>query len=294
MSSPVVSTPAPSGSSSSFADQVLDWVLRHGKSAGAPEAHDLVLVVDHPALDAPSASATLGGCTWRIKPVTGELTLRDALLDAGRLVAIVPASFVVPMDLLGRAWLGRQVRVRPRDLVAALTSRPCEPISDEQIARAVEASLPQLREHRGGWSVAGTVSLREIRNVLLGLQLGAEHRFDREAPDALLARWLVEGPPQVTSPGLLGEALRQEHGKVGEWLAWSVTEGSLEGLVAAGALAGSSEGAAAAPHVSTVAGPSDRHRLRSVVEQAVRGAWAQNPTRARRVRPRASRWGMLR
>ena len=27
----------------SFTDQVLDWVLRHGKAAGAPEEHDLVL-----------------------------------------------------------------------------------------------------------------------------------------------------------------------------------------------------------------------------------------------------------
>lgn len=273
----------------SFSDQVLDWVLRHGKSAGAPEEHDLVLVVDHPALAEPSPSATLGGQTWRIKRVTGELTLRDALLEAGRLVAIVPTAFVVPMDLAGRAWLGRQARVRPRDLVAALTSRQCEPISDEKIAVAVEASLQQLQAHKGGWSVAGTVTVREIRNVLLGLQLGADNRFDREAPDALLARWLLQGAPEVTSPELLGEALRQEHGKVGEWLAWAVTEGSLEAMIAAGALVGSGEGAALAPAVSTVSGPSDRHRLRSVVEQAVRAAWPQNPGRVRRVLQDAER-----
>ena len=273
----------------SFSDQVLDWVLRHGKSAGSPEEHDLVLVVDHPALIEPSPSATLGGQTWRIKRVTGELTLRDALLEAGRLVAVVPTSFIVPMDLAGRAWLGRQVRVRPRDLVAALTSRQCEPISDEKIADAVEASLPQLQTHKGGWSVAGTVTVREIRNVLLGLQLGADNRFDREAPDALLARWLLRGAPEVTSPELLGEALRQEHGKVGEWLAWAVTEGNLEAMIAAGALVGSAEGVGVAPAISTVSGPSDRHRLRSVVEQAVRTGWQQNPSLVRRVLEDAER-----
>ena len=272
-----------SNPTTSFADQVLDWVLRHGKSAGTPEVHDLILVVDHPALGEPSASAALGGVDWRIRRVTGELTLREALLEAGRLVAIVPESFVVPMDLLGRAWLGRQVRVRPRDLVAALAGRPCEPIPDEQLAQAIEASLPQLRERRGGWSLAGTVSLREIRNVLLGLQLGVEQRFDREAPDVLLTRWLLEGSPHVTSPALLTEALRQEHGKVGEWLAWSVTEGNIEALVAAGALAGSTEGAAVAPAISSVSGPSDRHRLRSLVEQAVRVAWSKGPTTMRRI-----------
>jgi hypothetical protein len=273
----------------SFSDQVLDWVLRHGKAAGAPEDHDLALVYDHPSLAAPSPSAKLAGHTWRIRRVTGELTLRDALFDAGRLVAVVPHSFVVPMDLAGRAWLGRQVRVRPRDLVAALTGRPCEPIGDEALARAIEAALPQLQAFPGGWSVGGTVSAREIRNVLLSLQVGTQHRFDREAPEALLARWLVDGPPEITSVELLFEALRQEHGKVGDWLAWAVTDGSVDALVSAGALAGSAEGAAAAPTVSTVTGPGDRHRLRSVVEQAVRSAWERNPSRARRALEEAER-----
>jgi hypothetical protein len=265
----------------SYADQVLDWVLRHGKAAAAPEAHDLVLVIDHPALDDLSPSAALAGHTWRICRVTGELTLRDALLAAGRVVAIVPASFVVPMDLAGRAWLGRQARIRPRDLVAALTNRPCEPITDEALARGVEAALPKLRAMKGGWSVGGTVSARELRNVLLGLQVGSAHRLDREPPEALLARWIVEGPPEVTTAELLIEALRQEHGKVGDWLGWAVTAGSVGALVAAGALVGSAEGVQVAPEASTVRGPADRHRLRSVVEQAVRSAWEANPTRAR-------------
>lgn len=273
----------------SFADQVLDWVLRHGKAAGAAEEHELVLVYDHDALEDPSPSAELGGHTWRIKRVTGELTLRDALLDAGRLVAIVPNSFVVPMDLAGRAWLGRPVRVRPRDFVAALTLRPCEPIIDEQIAKAVEASLPQLRKMGSGWSVGGTVSVREIRNVLLGLQVGTEHRFDRESPDALLARWILEGPPEVTSAELLTQALRQEHSKLGAWLAWAVTDGTVEDVVAAGALAGSPEGVARSPEIPTVSGSSDRQRLKSVVEQAVRAAWGKNPTRTRRVLEAAER-----
>lgn len=266
----------------SFANQVVDWVLRHGKAAGAPEEHDLVLVYDHDALADPTPAAELGGHTWRLRRVTGELTLRDALLEAGRLVAVVPNRFVVPMDLAGRAWLGRPVRVRPRDLVAALTSRPCEPIADEQIAGAVEASLPQLRQMGSGWSVGGTVSVREIRNVLLGLQVGTEHRFDRESPDALLTRWILEGAPDVTSATLLTEALRQEHGKLGGWLAWAVTDGTVEDLVAAGAMSGSTEGVAHSPHVPTFTGPSDRQRLKSVVEQAVRTAWARNPTRTRR------------
>jgi hypothetical protein len=273
----------------SFSDQVLDWVLRHGKASGSPEEHDLVLVYDHPALAGPSPSAKLGGQTWRIRRVTGELTLRDALLEAGRLVAVVPQSFIVPMDLAGRAWLGRQLRVRPRDLVAALTGRPCEPIADEALARAVEAALPQLQAMQGGWSVGGTVNAREIRNVLLGLQVGTQHRFDREPPEALLARWLVEGSPEVTSAELLSEALRQEHGKVGDWLAWAVTEGSVDALVAAGALAGTAEGAAVAPELAARAGPSDRHRLRSIVEQAVHAAWKKNPTRVLRALDDAER-----
>lgn len=273
----------------SFADQVLRWVLHHSKTAGAAEDHVLVLVYDHPALAEPSPSANLVGQTWRIRKVTGELTLRDALLEAGRLVAIVPQSFVVPMDLAGRAWLGRPARVRPRDLVSALTHRPCEPIGDEALARAVEASLPRLQEMSGGWSVGGPVTVREIRNVLLGLQLGGGHRLDREAPERQLAHWIVDGAPDVTSAGLLTEALRQEHGKVGDWLAWSLTDGSLEALVAAGALAGTPEGIAVSPLISSGLSVSDRHRLRSMVEQAVRLAWEQNPTLARRSLEEAER-----
>jgi len=262
-----------------FTDRVLDWVLRHGKAAGDPGAHDLVLVCDHPALAEPSPAERLGGRTWRIRRVTGELTLRDALLEAGALIAVVPESFRPPMDLVGRAWLNRIVRVRPRDIVAALSKRPCEPVTDEALAKAIEAALPQLQAMEGLWSVGGTVNKREIRNVLLGLQLGSGSRLDRETPDVLLTRWILDGVPDVTAPELLHEALRQEHGRIGEWLAWSASEGSLEALVSAGALAGSKEGANQMPEIPGLSGSSDRHRLRSVVEQAVRAAWAQRSSR---------------
>jgi len=264
-----------------FTDQVLDWVLRHGKAAGDPDTHDLVLVCDHPALAEPSPAAKLGSRTWRIRPVTGELTLRDALLEAGALIALVPESFRPPMDLVGRAWLNRIVRVRPRDIVAALSKRPCEPVSDESLAKAIEAVLPKLQAMEGLWSVGGTVSKREIRNVLLGLQIGAGSRLDRDTPDALLTRWILDGPPQVTTPELLLEALRQEHGRLGEWLAWAVSEGRLEELVAAGALAGSPEGTALMPEIPGLTGASYRQRVRSLVEQALRAAWAKDSSRCR-------------
>ncbi len=273
----------------SFGDRVLDWVLRHGRAAGAPEERDLVLVHDHPGLEELSPSATLSGQPWRIARVTGELTLRDALYEAGRLVAVVPGTFQPPLDLIGRAWLSRQVSVQPRDLIAALTGRPCEPIADPQLASAVEDALPQLKALDGTWSVGGTVGEREIRNVLLGLQLGADHRFDRETPESLLRRWILEGPPTVTSAALLAEALRLEHARHGIWLAWALTEGSVAQLVAAGALAGSEEGSRLAPELPSLSGASDRHRLRSVVEQAVRAAWAQDAEKARAALQEAER-----
>ena len=88
-------------------ERVLDWMLRRLQQTVRCE-HDLVLVRDSPVLADVGPSIDVRGEPWRVARVTGELTLRDALPEADRLIAILPPSFQsLPLDIAGRTYLRR-------------------------------------------------------------------------------------------------------------------------------------------------------------------------------------------
>ena len=269
------------------ADAVLDWMLRRLGQA-VPLEHDLVLVHDSPALADVGPSVDVRGEPWRVARVTGELTLRDALPEADRLVAIVPTTFPPPpMDLAGRAYLGRILDLRAEDVVAAASGRFCEALVDEGLVEAVFASLETLRRTAGRWSLGDLVTARELRTVLVSAELGAA-RLDRERDWELLARWIVEGAPTFRAPTLVKAALEEAQPRTGAWLAWALTEGSLEQLCTAGALLASTEGAERAPMPPGLSGERAQ-QLVELVDSALREVWRSAPSRARELLAEAER-----
>ncbi len=272
---------------SQVGDGALDWMLRRLTQAVRLE-HDLVLVHDSPALADVGPSIDVRGDPWRVARVTGELTLRDALPEADRLIAIVPTAFPPPpMDIAGRTYLGRILDLRAEDIVAAVSGRFCEALVDESVAQAVIDSLDTLRATAGRWSLGELVTAREVRAVLVGAELGAA-RLDRERDWELLARWIVEGAPTFRAVTLVRAALEEAQPRTGPWLAWALTDGTLQQLCTAGALLASSEGAAVAPAIPGL-GPGDRGNLVELVDSALREVWRQAPARAREVLVEAER-----
>lgn len=270
-------------------DSVLDWMLRRLNQAVRLERqHDLVLVRERPALADVGASADILGEPWRVARVTGELTLRDALPEADRLIAVVPTEFPpLPMDIAGRTYLGRILDVRAEDLVAAVSSRFCEALVDEKLAQGVFDSLDTLRTTVGRWSLGELVSAREVRSVLVGAELGAA-RLDRERDWELLARWIVEGAPTFRAPTLVQSSLEEAQPRTGRWLGWALTEGSLAVLCTAGALLASPVGAARAPLVAGVA-KDDAGQVVELVDSALREVWRRAPEKARQILVEAER-----
>ncbi|MFZ5476919.1 MAG: BREX-2 system phosphatase PglZ [Myxococcota bacterium] len=250
-------------------ERVLDACLRRLHQSEALR-HDLVLVREHVALSDCPPLATLRGDPWRIERVTGELTLRDALPDAGRLVAIVPATFLPPPDIAGRAWLGKAVEVRADDVVSGLTGRQCEPLPDDEVGAAVVASLDHLRQAAGRWSQYGIVTASEVRAVLVAAELGTEERLDRVRDTDLLARWILGRAPSTRTPDLLARALKEAHPRTGAWLAWAARTGDVPGLVAAGALGEHAQSVGLDPAPRNAA---EWRELRNLVDLAVREAW---------------------
>lgn len=259
----------------SFGERVLDWLFRHREKAVPPGDRDLVLVWEHTALADTPAQGSLLGEPWHIAHVTGELTLRAVLPDAGRLVAIVPPGFAAPADLAGRAWFGRPLEVQPRDLVAAAARRYCGPVADDALAAAVNDQWPALVERAPNWSADGPVTPREVRDVLLAVQLGTAARLDRLRMDELLSQWLVDGPP-TSSTALLGAALADTHGREGRWLAWALGQADgVDLLVTAGALAATDLPSDLSARIPGLATPPDRAALGRLVEVACRTAWGR-------------------
>lgn len=259
-----------------LAERILDACLRRVRSREWA-AHDLALVRAHPALAELPPTCTLLGETWRIESVTGELTLRDALPEAGRLVAVVPPGFVPPPDIGGRAWLNKPLDVRADDIVSGLTGRPCEPLPDEDLARAVVESLDLLAAQVGRWSQHGPVSEAEVRAVLVAADLGTDERLDRERDHHLLARWILQGAPRSRVPALLARALEESIPRTGRWLAWVARTGDVPALLAAGAVGAGPDGTwSVEPVPRTYA---DRQELRGLVDRAVRDAWRADEAR---------------
>jgi hypothetical protein len=268
-------------------DSVLDWMLRRLDQAVRLQ-HDLVLVHDGPALADVGHSVDIRGDSWRVARVTGELSLRDALPEADRLIAVVPVGFPpLPMDVAGRTYLGRILDVRAEDLVAAVSSRFCEALVDEKLAQGVFDSLDTLRATVGRWSLGELVSAREVRSVLVGAELGAA-RLDRERDWELLAHWIVDGAPTFRAPTLVQSALEEAQPRTGRWLAWALTDGSLPILCTAGALLASSAGEARAPMVPGLS-KGDAGQLVELVDSALREVWRRAPGRAREMLVEAER-----
>ncbi|GDX78537.1 hypothetical protein LBMAG42_03480 [Deltaproteobacteria bacterium] len=260
-----------------FGERALDACLRRGQQSEALK-HDLVLVRDHVVLRDVSASAVLLGEEWRIQRVTGELTLRDALPEASRLLAIVPPAFVPPLDIAGRAWLRKPVELRADDIVAALTGRDCEPLPEDEVGAAVLASLDRLRDQSSRWSQHGIVTAAEVRAVLVAAELGTDERLDRERDSDLLARWIIDRAPTTRIPEMLERALVEAHPRTGRWLAYAARTGDIPGLVAAGALAELTPETAVEPVPRS---PGEWRELRNLVDLALRQAWRVAPERAR-------------
>lgn len=268
-------------------ERVLDWMLRRLHQAVHLQ-HDLVLVHENLALADVGPSIDVRGEPWRVARVTGELTLRDALPEADRLIAIVPAGFPPPpMDIAGRAYLGRILDLRAEDVVAAVSGRFCEALVDENLVQAVFDSLDTLRGTAGRWSLGDLVTAREVRSVLVGAELGAA-RLDRERDWELLARWILEGAPAFRAPTLVRAALAEAQPRTGAWLGWALTDGSLEQLCTAGALMASPDGASRAPTIPGLA-DSDRTQLGELVDAALREVWRTAPARAREMLVEAER-----
>ena len=260
-------------------ERVLDWMLRR-LHQGVRLEHDLVLVHDSPVLADVGPSIDVRGEPWRVVRVTGELTLRDALPDADRLIAIVPTTFpALPMDIAGRTYLRRILDLRAEDLVAGAAGRACEALVDESLVQAVFDSVDTLRITVGQWSLGELVTAREVRSVLVSAELGAA-RIDRERDWQLLARWILDGGPTFRAPTLVRSALEEAQPRTGAWLAWALTDGSLSLLCTAGALLDSPEGRAKAPAVPGVT-DSNKDQLIELVDAALREVWRREPERAR-------------
>jgi hypothetical protein len=256
-------------------DRVLDWLLRRLGTQKPVEA-DLVLVRAHEALAGTPSTFSHKGDLWHFAAVRGELTLRQALLRGGRLVAAVPDGFRLPLDLTERAYLRRPITVEAQDIVAGLAGTFCVRIQDPVLADAIEKNPARLARHSAAWTLSGkVVTEAEVKQVVVAAELGFDRKIERLQPSALLARWIVAGPPMPSSPELLDEILRVAHGREGEWLAWSIRDGQLEQLLAAGALAGSARGRGAAPAVPRVDDDRAWDALRALVEGAVREAWKE-------------------
>jgi hypothetical protein len=263
----------------SLGDRALSWMLRRLHQAVRLE-QDLVLVHDSPALADVGPSVDVRGEPWRVARVTGELTLRDALPEADRLIAIVPAGFpTLPMDIAARTYLRRVLDLRAEDLVAAASDRFCEALTDEGLGKAVFESLDTLHATAGRWSLGDLVTAREVRSVLVAAELGTA-RLGHEKPSELLARWIVEGAPKFRAVTLIRTALAEAYGRKGQWLGWALTEGSLELLCAAGALMASAAGAARAPAIPDLT-TAEHTQLVELVESALYDVWRRSPARAR-------------
>jgi hypothetical protein len=259
-------------------DRCIDALVRRIRQRESLQT-DLVLVCDHPALADAPPTALVEGDTWRIARSTGELTLRSALPVADRVVVVVPRGFVPAADILGRCWLRRPLELRPDDVVAGLTKRPCEPIVDEPLSAAVTDALDVLRAHVDRFSAHGPVTATEIRSVLISATLGADARLDREPDWVLLSRWIREGLPPFRLPELLVQALKEAHPRTGRLLGWAAATGNLPALVAAGALDDAL--ATQVPDVPSPRSSAERQDLRSMVEHAVRDAFTKAPQETR-------------
>ena len=257
-------------------ERILDACLRRVRT---PEwaMYDLVLVRAHGALGEPPAMGNLLGEQWRIEAVSGELTLRDALPETGKLVAVVPPGFVPPPDIAGRAWLNKPIDIRADDIVSGVTGRPCEPLPDDDLSRAVLESVDLLAAQVGRWSQHGPVSAAEVRAVLVAADLGTDERLDRERDHHLLARWILHGAPRSRVPALLARSLEEAIPRTGRWLAWAARTGDVPALLAAGAVGADADGSwTIEPTPRTSA---ERQELRGLVDRAVREAWRKDSQR---------------
>jgi PglZ domain-containing protein len=259
-------------------ERVLDWLLRRLGTQKRIES-DLVVVRAQDSLADTPATFSHKGESWNFAAASGELTLRNALLRGGRLVAAVPEGFRIPLDLIQRAYLRRPILIDAQDIVAGLAGTFCVRISDPVLADTILKHPARLARHSAAWTLSGpVVTETEVMHVIVAAELGFDRKLERLPPAILLARWIVKGAPTPTSPELLDKLLREAHGREGEWLAWAIRDGQLDSLLAAGALAGTKRGQSAAPAVPGIDDERSWDRLRALVEGAVFEAWKEAPS----------------
>jgi hypothetical protein len=269
-------------------NDVLLWMLRRLNAVEKlPDDVDLVLVREHPVLPALDPALDLGTSHLRVGRFAGELTLRSALPDADRLVAVVPHGFRPPLDIIERAWLRRILDVRADDVVAATANRFCEPLLDPELEAAVFEAPESLERHVGQWSLGERVTAAEVRSVLLASELGIGARLDRVAPADLLAAWLRDGLPKTRTPQLLRTALAAAHGRLGLLLAHTVETGQLDDLIAVGALAHDDRHLLLPGLADLWREPGAAQTVAPLVDRAVRSLQEVAPARADQVLAKA-------
>lgn len=258
--------------------RALDWLLRRVGQTN-PIASDVVLVLDHPALDDCPPRLAHAGRDWCFARVRGELALRDALIGKGAapIVLAVPSVLSLPNDVRARAHLHRVVELRAEDVVAGLAGRPCAPLGDEALEEAVLSLLAPLGQRARRWTFGRVVQPADVRALVLACVFASEQRLDREDPGELLARWLVEPPLLPKSGALLRQALVDAHGQVGDWLGWGLVAGRLPELLVGGALATGPAGRRALPQAVAaeahrLAGPAGETEVFGALALLARGA----------------------
>ncbi|MFT5686571.1 MAG: hypothetical protein ACI8RZ_007527, partial [Myxococcota bacterium] len=189
----------------------------------------------------------LDGEGWQVVRVTGEFTLREALLDDVPLIAILPDGMALPLDLIGRAYLGRPLQLQAHDLIAGLAGQFCQPILSADLATAVTEHIEALAAVFSHWTSRRLITIADVTSALASAELGMTENLKRTTPAELLAGWIQDGLPQTQRTGLLSQALRAAHAPEGLWLEAALTDGDLSALLGAGALCGGPEGRALAP-----------------------------------------------
>jgi hypothetical protein len=232
----------------------------------------LVLVEDRGILGGAQGRIDSAGKYWTVARVTGEVTLRAAMLAApDGLVAILPLAARLPRDILESAYQRRTIRVRAEDIVSAALRRDCDPIVDEELAEAVfdlAADLLALAKQ-----APSTIKVRvsEVRALVLRVQLGADLELAGRTASSWLTAWIATSGRLPKQPKLLRDALKAAYGQDGVAMAWAVEHG-VGALLTVAALSGSAKGKAQIPKLPAPP-DTDSAALRALVESAVRTAW---------------------
>ncbi|MFN3200721.1 MAG: BREX-2 system phosphatase PglZ [Bradymonadia bacterium] len=264
----------------SHALQILEAVIRrHRQTHGdAPMAEADAITLRQSALIPADLTGALSfdERVWQVRPVKGALSLRAALLDGTPTIMVLSGDFKVPRDIEQRRWLRRSLQVNAQDVVSAATGHYCRPLTDSAVAQAVLDDpegffdrASKRRWHGPAISEADVVSVLRSGSVQVGR---------RSAPE-LLARWLLEGPPEADP--FLRTALKEAHFEIHDWLMLATTADGQQQLVTAGALGAIKAGRACVRFDLPTDADKLWSRLVTLLQQALAVVRSKDPDRAR-------------